>query len=274
MTRFGWKAQNKSLYLFCGEATNVEMGITNEIFPNEKAPGTNCAANQLPEDETNTVISDRPKAAAMWTPLSRPLLRISRRFMRFNGAPSQCDFASGVDASGNAVCNPLSASAQNGLSVFNAIGCNVCHTQSFTTQPSNVEGLSNRTFQPFSDFALHHMGVDAGRWRHTRPRRPGPVPHGATLGTRAASVLPARWPDVRPQAGDSGSCQRCQAFAYTTAATQVFTVTFPLNNNATAHFTPASATLSCGSDANEVIDQFKRLSISQQQDLLNFLRSL
>ena len=29
VTRFGWKAQNKSLTIFSGEAYNVEMGITN-----------------------------------------------------------------------------------------------------------------------------------------------------------------------------------------------------------------------------------------------------
>ena len=33
ITRFGWKAQNKSLTVFTGEAYNVEMGITNELFP-------------------------------------------------------------------------------------------------------------------------------------------------------------------------------------------------------------------------------------------------
>jgi CxxC motif-containing protein (DUF1111 family) len=32
ISRFGWKAQNKSLLLFAAEAYNVEMGITNEIF--------------------------------------------------------------------------------------------------------------------------------------------------------------------------------------------------------------------------------------------------
>lgn len=32
ITRFGWKAQNKSLLLFAAEAYNVEMGITNEMF--------------------------------------------------------------------------------------------------------------------------------------------------------------------------------------------------------------------------------------------------
>ena len=33
ITRFGWKAQNKSITIFAGEAYNVEVGITNEVFP-------------------------------------------------------------------------------------------------------------------------------------------------------------------------------------------------------------------------------------------------
>jgi len=33
ITRFGWKAQNKSITVFAGEAYNVEMGISNELFP-------------------------------------------------------------------------------------------------------------------------------------------------------------------------------------------------------------------------------------------------
>ena len=36
IARFGWKAQNKSLLLFSGEAYNVEMGITNELFQSER----------------------------------------------------------------------------------------------------------------------------------------------------------------------------------------------------------------------------------------------
>src|SRR5712691_1189885 len=36
VARFGWKAQNKSLLLFSGEAYNVEMGITNELFQTER----------------------------------------------------------------------------------------------------------------------------------------------------------------------------------------------------------------------------------------------
>ncbi|HSY21794.1 MAG TPA: di-heme oxidoredictase family protein, partial [Polyangiaceae bacterium] len=36
VTRFGWKAQNKSLLIFSGEAYNVEMGVSNENFQNER----------------------------------------------------------------------------------------------------------------------------------------------------------------------------------------------------------------------------------------------
>ncbi len=58
ITRFGWKAQNKSLLMFSGEAYNVEMGITNELFPEERGyPPTpipaGCLMNPTPEDGTN-----------------------------------------------------------------------------------------------------------------------------------------------------------------------------------------------------------------------------
>ncbi len=45
ITRFGWKAQNKSLLIFAGEAYNVEQGVTNELFPNERETDPNCQYN-------------------------------------------------------------------------------------------------------------------------------------------------------------------------------------------------------------------------------------
>jgi len=54
--------------------------------------------------------------------------------------------------------------------VFNSIGCNICHMESFTTAQnvklrtttgSNtavIPSLSNVTFNPYSDFLLHDMG--------------------------------------------------------------------------------------------------------------------
>src|SRR5262249_53808781 len=49
ITRFGWKAQNKSITMFAGEAYNVEMGITNELFPQSKEEDPNCNGPQKPE---------------------------------------------------------------------------------------------------------------------------------------------------------------------------------------------------------------------------------
>src|SRR5437868_14172961 len=53
ITRFGWKAQNKSLELFAGEAYNVEQGVTNEVFQNERDETPTCLFNGIPEDHTN-----------------------------------------------------------------------------------------------------------------------------------------------------------------------------------------------------------------------------
>jgi len=56
MTRFGWKAQNKSLTIFAGEAYNVEMGVTNEVFPNEREDDPGCAKNATPESDSNFAV--------------------------------------------------------------------------------------------------------------------------------------------------------------------------------------------------------------------------
>ena len=54
VTRFGWKAQNKSVEMFAGEAYNVEMGVTNELFPEERSQApASCLFNATPEDSTN-----------------------------------------------------------------------------------------------------------------------------------------------------------------------------------------------------------------------------
>src|SRR5438046_6913519 len=55
VARFGWKAQNKSLLLFSGEAYNVEMDITNEIFHTERAETASCQFAAVPNDVTKSV---------------------------------------------------------------------------------------------------------------------------------------------------------------------------------------------------------------------------
>src|SRR5262249_51446710 len=50
VSRFGWKAQNQSLLLFSGEAYNVEMGISNEIFQSERDQNPTCQFASVPND--------------------------------------------------------------------------------------------------------------------------------------------------------------------------------------------------------------------------------
>jgi CxxC motif-containing protein (DUF1111 family) len=144
ITRFGWKAQNKSLVMFSGEAYNVEMGITNELFPNERGyPGTQipagCMINPTPEDATNFDVSSTIAGPSDIVAFSN--------FMRFLDQPQpSCTGAS------------CSQSIQNGRSLFTAAKCSVCHTPSMTTGPAYVAALSNVQVNLFSDLLVHHMG--------------------------------------------------------------------------------------------------------------------
>src|SRR5580704_6267599 len=62
ITRFGWKAQNKSLLMFAGEAYNVEMGVTNQLFPQERDETPGCLFNATPEDRLNFTTTSAPSS--------------------------------------------------------------------------------------------------------------------------------------------------------------------------------------------------------------------
>jgi len=64
IARFGWKAQNKSLLLFSGEAYNVEMGITNDLFQTEREGNANCQFNATPESVIPLQAADLASPAA------------------------------------------------------------------------------------------------------------------------------------------------------------------------------------------------------------------
>ena len=139
ITRFGWKAQNKSLLMFAAEAYNVEMGVTNELFPNERSGVAGCLFNPLPEDITNAAAEGGGDDGA------DPVSDITNFaiFMRLSAPPTS---------------GPATPSTQNGAALFNSTGCNLCHSTSLTTGQSRFTGMANVTYSPYSDFALHHMG--------------------------------------------------------------------------------------------------------------------
>lgn len=140
IARFGWKAQNKSLLLFAGEAYNVEQGVSNELFQTERDETPNCQFAAVPNSVTNTdattpfqVLSDIEQFAF---------------FMRFLAAPTPS-----ADTPGGAT------SIASGKSLFNSTGCALCHTPSFTTASnSTVAALRNKPVNLFSDLLVHDMG--------------------------------------------------------------------------------------------------------------------
>jgi CxxC motif-containing protein (DUF1111 family) len=227
ISRFGWKAQNKSLEIFAGEAYNVEMGVTNELFQNERASPdealrgglpANCKLNPIPEDTTNMT-------AAPDSAVPSDVVQFAS-FMRFLAPPAP------------SASNPGgSTSIANGQNNFSAIGCAMCHTPSMTTAPSYIQALSQVQANLFSDLLVHHMGTN--------------LADGVSQG--------AAGPDEFRTAPLWGLGQRV----------------FFLHDGRTSDLLDAIREhASSGSEANGVISRFNRLSPQQQQDLLNFLRSL
>ncbi|MDR3385971.1 MAG: di-heme oxidoredictase family protein [Rudaea sp.] len=144
ITRFGWKAQNKSLEIFSGEAYNVEMGVTNELFPNKRAnPPATCVFNGTPEDHTNF------DAAGTQIPSDTVGFSV---FMRFLAAPTPSN--TGIPG------NPPVQSIRNGQSLFGQVHCDLCHTPSLqTTASSLTAGLNTQTAALYSDLLVHNMGT-------------------------------------------------------------------------------------------------------------------
>jgi CxxC motif-containing protein (DUF1111 family) len=237
ISRFGWKAQNKSLHIFSGEAYNVEMGITNELFPNERPLpeedqlGTGLPASCLnlggigyPEDTSNPSLT--PNYAVMDD------VSEFANFMRFLAPPPP----GGVVLNGAPV--PAGAIAA-GKAMFNAIGCATCHNPTpGTTQVSDfVPALTQKPVNAFSDFEIHHMGTGLA----------DNVSQGTAGGDQFRTA--PLW----------GLGQRI----------------FLLHDGRTTNLVSAiQAHASSGSEATTVVENYSNLSPAQQQELLDFLRSL
>src|ERR1700737_2201527 len=138
VTRFGWKAQNKSLLIFAGEAYNGEMGITNENFQTEREENPKCATNATPENRSGFNVGSTDPADIV----------SFMGFMKFLDQPTPVSSFGSVSA----------ASITNGRSLFSSAGCATCHTPTLTTGSSTTAALSNKRANLFSDLAVHHMG--------------------------------------------------------------------------------------------------------------------
>jgi len=135
ITRFGWKAQNASLFMFAGEAYNGEQGITNDLFPHTRELSGKTFVTAMPEstmDLATDGIGDLEQFAI---------------FMRLLAAPTPRT-PPGVN----------NGSVAAGSNHFNKIGCAQCHTPSLSTGLCSVAALSNKPVPLYSDLLVHKMG--------------------------------------------------------------------------------------------------------------------
>jgi CxxC motif-containing protein (DUF1111 family) len=222
ITRFGWKAQNKSLLMFAGEAYNVEMGISNQLFTQERDETPSCQlGNATPNDTSNFSSS----GAAVLSDIEA-----FANFNRMLAPPTPA---------------PATTATQHGNALFVSIGCALCHTPTLTTGSAIASGsatspsaaLSNKPANLFSDLLVHHMGSG--------------LADGITQG--------AAGPDQFRTAPLWGVGERV----------------FFLHDGRTSNIIQAILDhAGSGSEANQVVDNFQDLGASEQQDLIDFLRSL
>jgi CxxC motif-containing protein (DUF1111 family) len=226
VTRFGWKAQNKSLLVFAGEAYNVEQGVSSEAFPNERSAVPGGVFNSTPEDFTSTSAGGPSSDVTNFA-----------MFIRLLAPPTP---------------TTSSASEKNGQLLFTVVGCSLCHSTSLTTAASPYTGMGGQTYHPYSDFALHAMG--SGLADGISQGGAGPTEFRTAplwgLGQRLFFLHDGRTSDLMQAIQAHG----CGGHPGPTA-------------------TPTTSS-NCGSEANGVINLFNLLPNSQQQDVLNFLRSL
>ena len=130
----------------------------------------------------------------------------------------------------------------NGRQVFDRVGCALCHTPSLRTgSESDLPALNGRDAALYSDLLLHHMGPKLADGIVQGHAGPDSFRTAALwgIGQRVFFLHDGRTADllvaIQDHAGDDGQFH---------------------------------------SEADAVIDRFQALSPAEQQDLVNFLRSL
>ena len=228
--RFGWKSQDASLLTFSSGAYLNEMGITNRLNLAE--------VTTLCDDVSDTTpCADNPSIRCGEDPEND--IDAFARFMRASKAPSRDTRLANT------------ASAQAGATLFNQIGCNICHITSITTAtPGTVinggaftvpNALGNKIIHPYSDFLLHDVGTGDGIAQVIDPNT-GQLDQSMKNKMRTAPLWGVR---TRNELMHDG-----------------------------LNYTRNDAILRHANEANGVINNYRNLSTTQKNQLIDFLNSL
>ncbi|MGC5701516.1 c-type cytochrome [Pseudomonas sp. NFXW11] len=133
--RFGWKAGQPNLNQQNVHAFSGDMGLTTGLRPFDDCTDAQTACKQAPNGngpDGEPEVSDN-------------ILRLVLFYTRNLAVPARRD----VD----------SPQVLAGKNLFYQVGCQSCHTPSFTTAANAAEPeLANQLIRPYSDLLLHDMG--------------------------------------------------------------------------------------------------------------------
>jgi len=148
--RFGWKANQPSIYQQVCGAFLGDMGITTPLFNIENCGAipncqniTNGGSPEIPNDDLNKIVI----------------------YSRTLAVPARRDWQE--------------QDVLEGKKLFTALACDKCHTPKMQTGTADITALSNQTIRPYTDLLLHDMGnaladnrpdflADGNEWR-TQP---------------------------------------------------------------------------------------------------------
>jgi CxxC motif-containing protein (DUF1111 family) len=131
--RFGWKANQPSLFQQNAAAFLGDLGLTTQLFPQENCPEAQgaCAASASGgKPEVDPLVLDRVTTYTQ-------LLAVPARRME----------------AGREILD-------RGERVFHRIGCASCHHPNYTTGPHQLEILKGQSIAPYTDLLLHDMGEE------------------------------------------------------------------------------------------------------------------
>jgi CxxC motif-containing protein (DUF1111 family) len=238
--RFGWKNQHASLVSFSADAYLNEMGITSELQKEEVVADT-CGFKEPPPPQPNS-----PTEPGLIDDVNR-----FARFMRATKAPPR-------DAK-LAATGP----ARQGEQLFAQVGCAICHVPTLQTAPTGTSltseftvppALGSKIIHPFSDFLLHNVGTGDGIVMVVEEH------HGRDVRRRNFRNFSDR---------DVDSTQ----FKIRTAPLWGVRMRTRLMHDG-ASVTLNDAIRRHRGEASEVTERYERLSSSEREALLTFLRSL
>ena len=139
--RFGWKSQHATLLAFSADAYRNEMGITNDLFPDEVALGIDPEQLKLCAPPRKGVEDVRDRRTQL-----RGIDQFEN-FMRLLAPPER---------------GTIDSSVLGGETIFASVGCQRCHTALLTTAPSKNPVFDRKPVRLYSDLLLHDVGTGDG----------------------------------------------------------------------------------------------------------------